>query len=54
MIKRIKVNLDVVEAMLYYWQATSEKEKVGEPYILSIADFQKWNIYTVKNLTRNP
>lgn len=39
MIKRIKVNLDVVEAMLYYWQATSEKEKVGEPYILSIGDF---------------
>lgn len=39
MIKRIKVNLDVVEAMLYYWEATSDKEKVGEAYILSIADF---------------
>ena len=39
MIKRIKVNLDVVEAMLYYWQATSEKEKVGESYILSIGEF---------------
>lgn len=39
MIKRIRTNLDVVEAMLYYWQATSEKQKVGEPYILSIADF---------------
>ncbi|MCF6464984.1 TDE2712 family protein [Clostridium sp. Cult2] len=39
MIKRIKTNLDVVEAMLYYWQATSEKEKVGEPYILSIGDY---------------
>ncbi len=39
MIKRIKVNLDVVEAMLYYWQATSEKEKVGESYIISIGEF---------------
>jgi hypothetical protein len=39
MLKRIKTNLDVVEAMLYYWQATSEREKVGESYILSIADF---------------
>ncbi len=39
MIKSIKTNLDVVEALLYYWQATSEKEKVGESYILSIADF---------------
>ena len=41
MIKSIKVNLDVIEAMLYYWQATSEKEKVGEPYIISIADFKE-------------
>ncbi|GFN35576.1 TDE2712 family protein [Tepidimicrobium xylanilyticum] len=39
MIKSIKTNLDVIEAMLYYWQATSEKEKVGESYILSIGDF---------------
>jgi hypothetical protein len=39
MIKSIKTNLDVVEALLYYWQATSEREKVGESYILSIADF---------------
>lgn len=38
MIKSIKVNLDVIEAMLYYWQSTSEKQKVGEPYIISIAD----------------
>ncbi|MBZ2174426.1 hypothetical protein K8M07_04110 [Schnuerera sp. xch1] len=41
MIKTIKVNLDVVEAMLYYWQATSEKGKVGEQYIMSIADFKE-------------
>ena len=40
MIKSIKVNLDVIEAMLYYWQATSEKEKVGSLYIISIADFK--------------
>lgn len=39
MIKRIRTKLDAVEGMLYYWQATSEKEKVGEPYILSIGDF---------------
>lgn len=39
MIKRIKVKLDTIEAMLYYWQATSEKEKVGESYIISIGEF---------------
>jgi len=41
MIKSIKVNLDVIEAILYYWQATSEKQKVGEPYIISIAEFKE-------------
>ncbi|BEP27981.1 TDE2712 family protein [Helicovermis profundi] len=38
MIKNIKVNLDLIESMLYYWKATSEKEKVGEKYIISIAE----------------
>lgn len=41
MIKRIIVKLDVIEAMLYYWQASSEKEKVGENYLNNIADFNE-------------
>ena len=32
MLKRIKVNMDVMEAMLYFWQATSDREKVSEKY----------------------
>lgn len=43
MIKRIIVKLDVIEAMLYYWQASSEKEKVGESYLNNIADFNEMN-----------
>lgn len=43
MINRIKMKLDIVEAMLYYWQATSEKEKVGEVYINNISDFIEMN-----------
>ena len=39
MVKSIKTNLDVVEATLYFWQATSEREKVGDPYIISIGEF---------------
>lgn len=39
MIKRIIVKLDIIEAMLYYWQATSEREKVGESYLNNIAQF---------------
>lgn len=38
MVERIKVNLEVIEGMLYYWQATSEKEKVGENYLNDIAN----------------
>lgn len=35
---QIEKNLDLMELMLYYWQATSEKEKVGENYLLDIAN----------------
>lgn len=38
MIKTINVKMDVIESMLYFWQATNDKEKVGENYIYSIAD----------------
>ncbi len=38
MIKSIKVNLELMEMLLYYWKATSEKEKVGEKYIYSIVE----------------
>ncbi|NBG88682.1 TDE2712 family protein [Isachenkonia alkalipeptolytica] len=38
--KRIKIKLDIVESMLYYWQATSEKEKVGEGYLNDIASHE--------------
>ncbi|OPJ56261.1 TDE2712 family protein [Alkalithermobacter paradoxus] len=41
MIKRIVVKLDVIEAMLYYWQATKDKEKVGESYLNTIANFEE-------------
>ncbi len=38
MIKRITVKLNVIEGMLYYWQATAEKEKVGENYIINMVE----------------
>ena len=37
MLKRIVLNLELLEGMLYFWQATKDKEKVGEAYIMSIA-----------------
>ncbi len=40
MINKITTNLEVVEALLYFWQASSEGEKVGEDYIRSICNFE--------------
>ncbi|WZL71663.1 hypothetical protein QBE52_11145 [Clostridiaceae bacterium 35-E11] len=43
MLQRIKINVDAIEAMLYYWQATNEKEKVGESYLNDIANLSQMN-----------
>lgn len=31
-------NVDLMESYFFYWKATSEREKVGEPYIYTLAD----------------
>lgn len=36
MISRIKVNLDAIEAMLYFWMATKDKENISEMFIYDI------------------
>jgi hypothetical protein len=36
MIQRINVNLDAVEAMLYFWQSTNDREKVSELFIFDV------------------
>ncbi|KDR94444.1 hypothetical protein SAMN02745945_02287 [Peptoclostridium litorale DSM 5388] len=37
MLKKIKLNLTVMESMLYYWEATKDREKVGEAFIKAVA-----------------
>lgn len=37
MLQRIKINMDVMETMLYFWQSTSEREKVSEKYLNDLA-----------------
>ncbi len=34
----LKTNLEAIEAMLYFWQATSEKEKVNEKFLTNLAE----------------
>lgn len=38
MLQRIKVNLEAVEAMLYFWLAASEKENIPEKFFYDVAD----------------
>lgn len=46
MVERVKVNLDAVEALFYFWQATQEKEKVNERFINDVAAMPAYqNIY---------
>jgi len=37
MINNIKVNLEAVEAMLYFWQAVNDRENISEMFIYDIA-----------------
>lgn len=37
MLQRIKVNMDLMEAMLYFWQASNDKEKVSEQYLNDVS-----------------
>lgn len=36
MIQRIRVNLEEIESMLYFWQASNDKERVAEAYLHEI------------------
>lgn len=40
MLKSIKVNLEAIEAMLYFWQAASEKENVAESFFYDVASMK--------------
>jgi hypothetical protein len=38
MLKRVKVNLEAIEAMNYFWQAASEKENVAEKFFHDVGE----------------
>lgn len=42
MAKEIKINLEAVEAMLYYWHALKDKEKVPEKFIYDTAEMPEF------------
>lgn len=44
MLKTINKNLNVIESMLYFWQATKEKEKVGENYLVTLSEYEEMKL----------
>ncbi|GAA0117403.1 TDE2712 family protein [Clostridium senegalense] len=38
MLQRIKLNLEAVEAMLYFWQAASEKDNIPESFFYDVSE----------------
>lgn len=44
MLQRIRVNIEEIESMLYFWQATTEKEKVSEEYLTEVASMKGLNL----------
>ena len=43
----IKMNMEVMELMFYFWQATTDREKVGEQFIMFFVDHKQMApIYT--------
>lgn len=43
MLKSIKLNLEEVEAMLFFWHATADREKVSEAYLAEVASMPGLN-----------
>ena len=37
MINRVKVNLEAIEAMLYFWQAVNDRDNISEMFIYDVA-----------------
>lgn len=44
MVQRIKVNFDTVEAMLFFWQTTKDREKVTEKYLNDVASMEGFKL----------
>lgn len=44
MIKRIRIDLETIESMLYFWQATKDKEKVNERFIHDVTKMEAYHL----------
>ena len=44
MLKELKTNMNVIESMIYFWTATTEREKVGETYLVEISNYPEMQL----------
>jgi hypothetical protein len=44
MVKNIKINLEAIEGMLYFWQAASEKENVSEMFFYDVSEMRGYKL----------
>lgn len=49
---KVRINLELMENMNYYWNATSEKEKVGEAYLNTIASNENLKVLYTEEFTQ--
>lgn len=44
MLKDIRVNMNVIESMLYFWTATSEKEKLADAFLIELSQYPEMQL----------
>ncbi len=44
MITEIKNNMNVIESMIYFWTAVSDREKVGERYLVELSEYPEMQL----------
>ncbi|MGL5439042.1 MAG: hypothetical protein ACRDA4_01460 [Filifactoraceae bacterium] len=44
MVKTIRANMNVIESMVYFWEATKDREKVGEKYLVTLTEYDEMKL----------
>lgn len=45
MLKKLKTNMNVIESLIYFWTAVSDREKVGERYLIELSEYPEMKLF---------
>lgn len=45
MLKELRKNMNVIESMIYFWTAVTEREKVGETYLHEVSSYPEMSLF---------